>query len=169
MPAIWSMCGFSVSIHSRSAPFCSEVMQSSTQRSSPVPARNWKRLLGQALRTQQLAVAVDDDVAVAPASSAVISSQSRKLLYWSPRSPGSWLTAICLVRPAPSESVRVTMTPSVDAQLEEGVAAGADLGEEVLVRHRDLAVLVAALLLVGDLVLDLQAQAPASIIFLASR
>ena len=46
MPAICSMCGFSVSIHSRSAPFCSEVMQSSTQRSSPVPARNWYRLVG---------------------------------------------------------------------------------------------------------------------------
>ena len=44
----------------------------------------------------------------------------------------------------------------VDAEFEEGVAAGADLGEEVLVRHGDLAVLVAALLLVGDLVLDLQ-------------
>src|SRR3979490_2602906 len=27
-------------------------------------------------------------------------------------SPGLWLTAICCVRPAPSESVRVTMTPS---------------------------------------------------------
>jgi hypothetical protein len=36
-------------------------------------------------------------------------------------------------------------------------------------RNGDLAVLVAALLLVGNLVLDLDAQAPASIIFLASR
>jgi hypothetical protein len=44
----------------------------------------------------------------------------------------------------------------LDAEFEEGVAAGADLREEVLVRHRDLAVLMAALLLVGDLVLDLQ-------------
>ena len=44
----------------------------------------------------------------------------------------------------------------VDAEFEEGVAAGAHLREEVLMRHGDLAVLVAALLLVGDLVLDLQ-------------
>src|SRR5262249_3884679 len=46
------------------------------------------------------------------AFAAVTSSQSRKLLYWSPRSPGLWLTAICCVRPAPSESVRVTTMPS---------------------------------------------------------
>ena len=44
----------------------------------------------------------------------------------------------------------------IDAQFEEGVAAGADLGEEVLVRNGDLAVLVAALLFVGHLVLDLE-------------
>jgi hypothetical protein len=43
----------------------------------------------------------------------------------------------------------------VDAEFEEGVPHGVDLREEVLVRHGDLAVLVAALLLVGDLVLDL--------------
>ena len=44
----------------------------------------------------------------------------------------------------------------VDAEFEEGVAAGADLREEDLVRHGHLAVLVAALLLVRDLVFDLQ-------------
>ena len=44
----------------------------------------------------------------------------------------------------------------VDPEFEEGVADGANLGEEVLVRHRDLAVLVAALLFVGHLVFDLQ-------------
>ncbi len=36
----------------------------------------------------------------------------------------------------------------LDAQLEKGVTTGAHLGEEVLVRHGDLAVLMAALLLV---------------------
>ncbi|MNY03682.1 hypothetical protein D3C86_1363140 [compost metagenome] len=45
----------------------------------------------------------------------------------------------------------------VDAQLEEGVANGSDLGEEVNVRNGDLAILVTALLLVGNLVLDLDA------------
>ena len=43
-----------------------------------------------------------------------------------------------------------------DAQFEEGMAAGADLRQEHLVRHRHLAVLVAALLFVGDLIFDLQ-------------
>jgi hypothetical protein len=56
-----------------------------------------------------------------------------------------------------------------DAQFEEGVAAGANLRQEHLVRHGHLAVLVAALLFVRHLIFDLQAQAPASIIFLASR
>ena len=42
------------------------------------------------------------------------------------------------------------------AKFKEGVAAGAHLGEEDLVRHGDLAVLVAALLFVGHLVFDLQ-------------
>src|SRR5690606_23934642 len=45
----------------------------------------------------------------------------------------------------------------VDAELHESIADRADLGEEVLVRNRDLAVLVAALLLVRNLVLDLDA------------
>ena len=59
------------------------------------------------------------------------------------------------MRPAPSESVRATMTPLSMPELEEGVAHGVDLRDEVLVRNGDLAVLVAALLLVRDLVLDL--------------
>ncbi len=45
----------------------------------------------------------------------------------------------------------------VDAQLEEGVANGSDLGQEVSVRNGHFAVLVAALLLVGNLVFDLDA------------
>jgi len=45
----------------------------------------------------------------------------------------------------------------VHAQFEEGIAHGADLGQEVFVRHRDLAVLVAALLFVRHLVLELDA------------
>jgi hypothetical protein len=50
--------------------------------------------------------------------------------------------------------------PVVDPQLHEGVAYRADLGEEVLVRDGDLAVLVAALLFVGNLVLDLDSAGP---------
>ena len=45
----------------------------------------------------------------------------------------------------------------VDAQFEEGVANGSDLGEEVGVRNGHFTVLVAALLLVGNLVFDLDA------------
>ena len=43
-----------------------------------------------------------------------------------------------------------------DAELEEGVAAGANLGQEDFVRHSHLAVLMAALLFVRDLIFDLQ-------------
>ena len=43
-----------------------------------------------------------------------------------------------------------------DAQFEEGMAAGANFRQEHLVRHSHLAVLVAALLFVGDLIFDLQ-------------
>ena len=42
------------------------------------------------------------------------------------------------------------------AHFQEGVTDSADLGDEILVRHGHLAVLVAALLFVGNLVLDLQ-------------
>ena len=63
-------------------------------------------------------------------------------------SPGSWLTAICWVRPAPRRVGAGDDDPVIDAELEEGVAAGADLGQEDVVRDGDLAVLVAALLLV---------------------
>src|SRR5690606_25444094 len=45
----------------------------------------------------------------------------------------------------------------VDTQLEERVANGSDLGEEISVRNGNLAVLVTTLLLVGYLVLDLDA------------
>jgi hypothetical protein len=46
--------------------------------------------------------------------------------------------------------------PVFDSQFEEGMAAGPDLRQEHLVRHGHLAVLVAALLFVGDLIFDLQ-------------
>src|SRR5690606_10968494 len=45
----------------------------------------------------------------------------------------------------------------VDTQFQEGVANGSDLGEEVGMRNGNFAVLVAALLLVGYLVFDLDA------------
>ena len=41
------------------------------------------------------------------------------------------------------------------AQLQEGIAHGVDLRQEVFVGNGDLAILVAALLLVGDLVFEL--------------
>ena len=89
-------------------------------------------------------------------SAGAISSQSRKLLYWSPRSPGVVADGDLLGQAGAQGVGAGDDDAVVDAQFQEGVAAGADLGEEVLVRHGDLAVLVAALLLVGDLVLDLQ-------------
>ena len=62
-----------------------------------------------------------------------------------------------LLRQAGAERVGAGHDDAVfDAQFEERVAAGANLREEHLVRHGDLAVLVAALLFVRDLVFDLQ-------------
>ena len=150
------MCGFSVSIHSRSAPFCSEVMQSSTQRSSPVPARNWNRLEGRRLGRSSLPSRLMMTSPLAAGRPARFPRSRGSCCTGRRCRPASWLTAICLVRPAPRRVGAGDDDAVVDAQLQEGVAAGADLREEVLVRHGDLAVLVAALLFVGDLVLDLQ-------------
>ncbi|VXC48221.1 hypothetical protein SPHINGOAX6_20100 [Sphingomonas sp. AX6] len=50
--------------------------------------------------------------------------------------------------------------PVFDAQFQEGVAAGADLCEKVLVRHGDLAILMPALLFVADLIFDLERARP---------
>src|ERR1700749_5048259 len=89
--------------------------------------------------------------------SAVTSSQSRKLLYWSPISPGLWLTAICCVRPAPSESGRATMTPSSTPSPGKGGGAGGTVfREEPLMGHGALPGLVAPLLFLGPLILNLE-------------
>src|SRR5690606_16157390 len=46
--------------------------------------------------------------------------------------------------------------PIINAEFEESIAAGADLRDELFMRNGDLAILVAALLLIGNLILDLQ-------------
>ncbi len=131
-------------------------MQSRTQRSSPVPGRNWKRLLGRrfgrrslpsrlrmtspltpSLRRDLLAI---EEAVVEIADVAGLAADRDLLGQASAEGIG----------PGDDQAV-------IHAELEEGVADGADLGDEVLVRDRDLAVLVSALLLVGDLVLDLEA------------
>ena len=43
------MCGFSVSIQIKSAPFCKLVIESKIHLSSPVPFLNWYKLLGKRL------------------------------------------------------------------------------------------------------------------------
>ena len=90
------------------------------------------------------------------ASPGATSSQSRKALYWSPRSPGVRLNGD-LLGEAGAERVGAGDDDAVlDAKLKERVAAGAHFREEDFMRHGDLAVLVAALLFVGHLVFDLQ-------------
>ena len=44
-------------------------MQSRTQRASPVPCLNWNRLLGKTLGAHELAIALQDDVAIVHAVS----------------------------------------------------------------------------------------------------
>src|SRR3546814_14982980 len=46
--------------------------------------------------------------------------------------------------------------PVLDPHFHEGIAQRADLLQEILVRHGDLAVLMAALFFVRDLIFDLQ-------------
>ncbi len=76
-------------------------------------------------------------------------------MYWSPRSP-DLVGHGDLLGQARAEGVGAGDDHAVvHAQFQEGVAHRADLGQEVLMGNRDLAVLVAALLLVGHLVLDL--------------
>ena len=154
MPPIWAMCGFSVSIHSRSAPFCSEAMQSITQRSSPVPGRNWNRFEGRRSGSQQLALAGDQHIAVADLRRFDLLAIEEAVVLVA-KIAGLAAEGDLLGQPRAERIGARDDDAVVDPKLEEGVADRADLGEEVFVRHRDLAVLVAALLLVGHLVLDL--------------
>jgi hypothetical protein len=110
----------------------------------------------QALRTQQLAVALDDHVAVAHVIGETSShvEEAVVLVAQVARFAGDG----DLLGQAGAQRVGARHDEAVvDAQLQEGVAHGADLGQEVFVRHGDLAVLVAALLLVRHLVFDLDA------------
>ena len=110
----------------------------------------------QAFRTQQLAFALDDDVAIA----------QRVGRHFFAVEEGVVLVAQVawrigdgdLFRQAGAQRVGAGDDDAVvHAQFQEGVADGADLGQEVFVRHRDFTVLVAALFLVGHLVFDLDA------------
>src|SRR5690606_14240783 len=110
----------------------------------------------QALRTQELATAVDHDVAVAQVGGGnffaiqegvVLVAQVARLFGHGD-----------LLGQAGTQGVGTSNDHAVvDAQLEESVANGSDLGEEVSVRNGDFTVLVTALLLVGNLVFDLDA------------
>ena len=120
----------------------------------------------QALRTQQLAFALDHDVAVAQLGLGDLFAIQEGVVQVA--QVARLVGHGDLLGQAGAQGVGTGDDHAiVHAQLEEGVAYGIDLGEEVDVRNGDLAVLVAALLLVGHLVFD--QQAPASIIFLASR
>src|SRR6056297_2083554 len=149
MAAIWPTWGFSVSIHSRSAPFCRLVMQSRTTRSSPVPGLNWNRPEARRFGRTNWPFCLITTSPLLMSSAFSITSPSIKLLYWSPRSPGSLVTAIFWVRPAPSDDA------VINAQLKERQAHSIDLGQEVGVRNGHFAVLVATLLFVRHLVFQL--------------
>lgn len=153
---IWPTCGFSV--------FDPEQVGAVLQRGDAVQdaaifagaLAELEQVGSQALRTQQLAFALDHDVAVAQLGlgdffaiqeGVVQVAQVARLVGHGD-----------LLGQAGAQGVGTGDDHAiVHAQLEEGVAYGIDLGEEVDVRNGDLAVLVAALLLVGHLVLDLDA------------
>src|SRR5690606_8688845 len=110
----------------------------------------------QALRTQQFAFTLDHDIAVAQfgfgdffaVQEAVVQvAQVARLV-----GDGDLLGQAGTQGVGTSNDYTV-----VDTQFQEGVANGSDLGEEVGMRNGNFAVLVAALLLVGYLVFDLDA------------
>src|SRR5690606_27079810 len=110
----------------------------------------------QALGTQQLAAAVDHDVAIAQVGSGHFFAIEEAVVQVT--QVARLLGHGDLLGQAGAQGVGTGNDHAVvDTQLEERVANGRDLGEEVGVRNGHFTVLVAALLLVGNLVLDLDA------------
>src|SRR3546814_7429012 len=107
------------------------------------------------LRPHQLAVAVDDDVTVdagdvgdflAIEEAVVLVAKVARLA-----AEGDLLGEARAQRIGARDD-----DPVLDAQFQKGVAAGADLRDEILVRNGDLAILVAALLFIRHLIFDLK-------------
>ena len=109
---------------------------------------------GQALGSQQLAVTVDQHVAgVARARHLFAIEEGVILVAQVARFAGEG----DLLGQARAQAVGARDDDAVlDAHFHEGVPQRADLLQEILVRHGDLAVLVAALLFVRHLIFDLQ-------------
>lgn len=112
-------------------------------------------MLGSRFRTQQLAVAADDDVTIADRVHIDLVAVEEAVVLVA--EIAGLVADGDLLRQAGAQRIGAGHDHAVfDAEFEEGVAAGADLRQEDLVRHRHLAVLMAALLLVRHTVLDLQ-------------
>ena len=110
----------------------------------------------QAFWTQQLAFALDDDVAIAQCVGRHFFAVEEGVVLVA--QVARFIGDGDLLGQAGAQRVRAGDDDAVvHAQFQEGVADGADLGQEVFVRHRDFTVLVAALFLVGHLVFDLDA------------
>ena len=110
----------------------------------------------QAFWTQQLAFALEDDVAIAQRIGRHFFAVEEGVVLvaqvaWFIRDGD-------LLGQAGAQGVRAGDDDAVvHAQFQEGVADGTDLGQEVFMWHRDFTVLVAALFLVRYLVFDLDA------------
>ncbi len=153
--AICSICGFSVSIHKQVGAV---LQRGDAVEHAAIFARAGAELVevaGKPLRTHHLAVAVDDDIAIPGVGGGhFLAIQEAVVLI---ADVAGLVADGDLLREAGAERVGAGHDDAVfDAQFEEGMAAGPDLRQEHLVRHRHLAVLVAALLFVGDLIFDLQ-------------
>src|SRR4029434_9779859 len=110
------------------------------------------------------------NVAISPTPASVCSStcsrptrmcgRRERAAVWSPDSDrdtvstSRTISSLCTPRSMTMRSMPACCTRRMSSPIVD--AAGADLRQEDLVRHGDLAVLVAALLLVRDLILDLQ-------------
>ena len=110
----------------------------------------------QALGTQQLAAAIDENVAVLGGGRRYFFAVQEAVVLIAEIADLAGVGD--LLGQASAQGVGARDDDAViDAQLHERITHGANLGEKVFVRHGDLAVLVTALLFVGHLVFDLDA------------
>src|SRR5690606_28590953 len=110
----------------------------------------------QARRTQQFAFALDHDVAVTQFGFGDFFAVQEAVVQVA--QVARFVGHGDLLGQAGTQGVGTSNDYTVvDTQFQEGVANGSDLGEEVGMRNGNFAVLVAALLLVGYLVFDLDA------------
>ncbi len=149
------MWGFSVSIHKQVRAV---IERRDAIHHAAVRASAFAELVEvgrQALRAHQLAVALQHDIVrLHRVDRNFLAIQERIVTV---AEVAFFFRVGDLLRQARAERIRAGDDDAVfHAQFHEGVPASADFGDKILMGHRHLAVLMAALFLIGNLVFDLQ-------------